>query len=190
MQTARPDYTPRKLITVINRLGDTVVRADGIMLDGDTVRKSFMFQDSEAVTGTVHSTDAEIQATGAHILGEDWDVAHFAGLTGDAARHAIVRRKLGAVADNRPVQFLDAAWQALAKTLVTSPASAAETPDIASVRLDAARVVADVAYQELCDRIGNSWLQNAVAGEASPNEEHAYEAYCRRLSNAYSRGRQ
>ncbi|MGI4946935.1 MAG: hypothetical protein ACRYHQ_41325 [Janthinobacterium lividum] len=142
MTTANYDDMPRKPFTVIDRLGRMVVREDGFALDGDTIWTSLLLKDGQAAADTVYITDASIQAAGARILGETWDVADFVGLNGDAARHAIVRRKLGAAADNRSVQFLDAAWRTLADdNLGAGKASSAalDPADAEETALQAAR---------------------------------------------------
>lgn len=138
MQTARPAHAPRKPITVIDRLGRMMVRDNGFALDGDKIWISLMLKDNAAAAGTASINDADIQTAGARILGETWDAADFAGLSGDAARHAIVRRKLGAVADNRPVQFLDAAWRTLADDETSAGKAATPAPPSPSDADDAA----------------------------------------------------
>lgn len=71
-------------ITVKNRAGDTVIRDEGIMQDGDVYTRGMMFMDNRP------PADAN-----------------------EATRHAYVRDKLGAAADGKCGTFLDAAFRAL-----------------------------------------------------------------------------
>lgn len=97
-------------VTVRDRAGNIVQREGGHLLDGDVMQFPMTLRD--AAPGVPASSTA--LAAGRRILGDGFTPADYAGLSADAARHAIVKRKLGAVADGKPTAFLDAAWRTLA----------------------------------------------------------------------------
>lgn len=109
-------------VTVRDRAGNIVQREEGHLLDGDMVQIPMTLRD--AASGVPASSAA--LAAGRRILGDGFSLADYAGLSADAARHAIVKRRLGAVADGKPAAFLDAAWRTLAGDAApASPASSA-----------------------------------------------------------------
>ena len=83
-------YEMKKPITVRDRSGNITTRQDGVLLDGDHVHVTAAFMDGRAPSA--------VMAAGERILGDAWDPAPFAKLGDAEARHAIVKRKLGAAA--------------------------------------------------------------------------------------------
>lgn len=108
-------------LTVIDKHGKAAVRPNGALLDGDRVRVSIMLMDGTSGTGAADAEGSAIRAAGARILGDAWNEADYAGLSDEAARQAIVKRRLGAVADTQSAAFLDGAWKGLAGDAAAQP---------------------------------------------------------------------
>ena len=136
-----------KPLTVRDLHGNMVERLDGKLLDGDklqAVRVPMLFTDTAGATVT-----AATLANASKILGDKFDEAEIAKLTDQAARHAVVRKRVGATADGRSAAYLDAAWGALAgagsPTAVSSVPSAGAPP--MPVLTDAQRAYASKAVE-------------------------------------------
>ena len=114
-----------KSITVISRDGKQVERGDGVMLDGDklhSVRVPVMFMDGAS------SVSAATLASAAQLLGDSYNEAEISKLSDEAARHAVVRKRIGPAANGRSAAYLDAAWGALAGTGSPMPSSSVARP--------------------------------------------------------------
>ncbi len=74
---------------------------------------SFLLMDHGAGGG---GPSAATLGSAARILGQHYAEADYRGMGDQAARHAIVRKRLGAAAEGKAPPFLDAAWATLAGT--------------------------------------------------------------------------
>ncbi len=153
-------------VTVRDRAGNIVQREEGHLLDGDMVQIPMTLRD--AASGVPASSTA--LAAGRRILGDGFRPADYAGLSADAARHAIVKRKLGTVADGKPAAFLDAAWRTLAGDAApasSAPAAAAHSFTPAQRATAQAGIRDALAHQAAST--GNTPTQAALDGARAAN---------------------
>lgn len=146
-------------ITVRDRAGNILQREEGHLLDGDAVLVPMALLD--AASGLPASTAL---AAGRRILGDAFSPADYAGLGDDAARHAIVRRKLGAAADGQPTAFLDAAWRSLATDGLPAAKPAAAAHSFTPAQLAMAQAGIQDALAHHAASTGDMPMQAALDG--------------------------
>ncbi len=187
-----------KPVTVINKDGKQIVRADGVLLDGDMKHVSFMMVDGKPNPAAIFikdsaPTSAATLANAAQILGDGYNEAEIAKLTDQAARHAVVRKRIGAAADGRSAAYLDAAWAALAETgnppAVSVPSTGGPPMPVLTdaQRAHAARAVeravADAGKPAQQQRGGP--MTDAERKAGSDRIRGAYAAMCADMSSAW-----
>lgn len=167
-----------KAITVRDKHGKIVERVNGAMQDGDVLHVPHAMMDG------ARTVAPDTLTAGARILGDSYNPAHLIGLDDTAARHSIVKKRLGAVADGQPAEFLNAAW----RTLAGVPTVTAATP--VNGMTDAQRVVAakgvKLALADAVARTSGGGRQNAAARDAADGARLARTAV---LSDAWKGSR-
>lgn len=181
-----------KPLTVIDLLGNRVVRHDGRMLDGDklvSVQVPFALMDGKPpASGPVSVTTLNVAR---RVLGDAYQAGDFASVDDGAARDRIVEKRLSIAPGTKSRAFLDAAYRTLAEDGSAQPAA----PRL--VLSDAQRLVAQQGVQ---DALRDHAERQAAAGPYAQYDavtraclearDGARAAVTHRKSNAWKGGDQ
>ena len=179
-------------ITVRDRAGNTVVRVDGVLMDGDSVQVSARIMDGAA--------DDTLKLAAGILGSHDFNLheEQLRRMSAADMRRAVVVLRVPEAA-GKPASYIQGAWDHLAKSV--------RLPEFVVTTKDAAAAPAPVqyrdakdapgAYRDMCDALAASsggfsrsrgpdgMAGSALAGHLDGSASAAHDAYVRGLGTAW-----